>query len=254
VPRMVRRPTDVQPWCGYTEHTADIEDNQILAWTLQAIGRSGLCSDRVRPVVRRAFHDLQGLVSLVPFSPTDCVNRNYNRLNDDYAPLHHLSRFFLEHIGPHHALGATPMLPFLIDMDRLFELFVAEWLKTNLPVGHRLTAQEQVTFGKRAEVEFKIDLLLFEPNSLRPWSVLDTKYKWPKSASTDDIQQVVTYAEAKACTEAFLVYPAPIGRPLDILIGRIRVRSLVFDLQGEVGTAGRSFMSELGLQAAAAAP
>ena len=32
----------------------DIDENQILAWTLFIIARSGLCEDRVAPVVRKA--------------------------------------------------------------------------------------------------------------------------------------------------------------------------------------------------------
>ncbi len=47
--RMITTPWIVQPRCSYQEHTADIDENQILAWTLYAILRSGFCSDRVYP-------------------------------------------------------------------------------------------------------------------------------------------------------------------------------------------------------------
>ena len=41
--------------CQYHENTADIEDNQILAWTLYCMARSGFCREKVAELVRRAF-------------------------------------------------------------------------------------------------------------------------------------------------------------------------------------------------------
>jgi 5-methylcytosine-specific restriction enzyme subunit McrC len=86
---------------SYQEHTADIDDNQILAWTLWVIGRSGLCRpDRALLIVRHAFRQLQGAITLVPITAAMCVDRRYHRLNSDYAPLHALCRFSLAHSGP----------------------------------------------------------------------------------------------------------------------------------------------------------
>jgi 5-methylcytosine-specific restriction enzyme subunit McrC len=39
----IRAPWKVDLDCEFHEHTADIEDNQILAWTLYTIGRGGMC-------------------------------------------------------------------------------------------------------------------------------------------------------------------------------------------------------------------
>ena len=128
VRQAIQTPWDVRLQCHYEEHTADIEENQILAWTLSRIARSGMCTERVLPTVRRAYRALRGLVSTQPCSPQDCVGRLYNRLNDDYHPLHALCRFFLEHSGPSHEVGDRTVLPFLVNMERLYELFVAVWL------------------------------------------------------------------------------------------------------------------------------
>jgi 5-methylcytosine-specific restriction enzyme subunit McrC len=54
-------PATVNLTCAYEEHTADIADNQILAYTLWRIARSGLCTERVLPTVRRAYRALSGL-------------------------------------------------------------------------------------------------------------------------------------------------------------------------------------------------
>ncbi len=243
VQQAIQKPWDVKLNCYYQEHTTDIEDNQILAWTLFVIARSGLCSERVLPTLRQAYHALQGLVTLQPSDPDDCSGRLYNRLNEDYRPLHALCRFFLENSGPSHERGDRTMLPFLVDMDRLYELFIAEWLKANPPHGFSLKIQERVNIGET--LHFHIDLVLYEVATGAARYVLDTKYKIPKKPSNDDFNQVVTYATAQQCHEAVLVYPAPLTKPLNVRIRDIRVRSLTFSLDGDLDRAGQAFLQNL---------
>ena len=143
--QVMQKPWDVRLKCDYQEHTANIPDNQILAWTLFIIGRSGFCSENVAPKVAKAFHLLQGLVNLQPFKSSDCVDRKYNRLNEDYQTLHALYRFFLDNTGASHQQGNYSMLPFLIDMAKLYEKFVAEWLRVHLPSHLRVREQEKLS-------------------------------------------------------------------------------------------------------------
>ncbi|MCB0211631.1 MAG: restriction endonuclease, partial [Anaerolineae bacterium] len=171
----------------------------------------------------------------------------YHRLNEDYRPLHALCRFFLEQTGPLHALGDRQMLPFLVDMARLYELFVAEWLSVHLPETLKLKAQERVTIGQSHHLKFDIDLVLYDAKSDEARCVLDTKYKAPGTPANDDIFQVVAYAEAKGCRQAVLVYPTPLAQPLDETIGRIRVRSLTFGLDGNLEAAGRQLLAALAI-------
>ncbi len=239
----IQKPWDVKLTCHYEEYSGDIAENQILTWTLFIIGRSGLCSERVSPTVRQAYHALQGLVTLEPISSKDCVGRLYNRLNQDYRPLHVLCRFFLESSGASHERGDRTMLPFLVDMARLYELFVAEWLKIHLPQHLFLKFQEQVNISKT--VYFKTDLVLYDISTGTACYILDTKYKTPTQPSRDDIAQVVTYAISKDCQEAVLVYPEDLTNPLDVLVRDIRVRSLTFSLQDELDRAGQAFLQDL---------
>jgi 5-methylcytosine-specific restriction enzyme subunit McrC len=240
-----RQPGHVTLPCHYHDHTADIEDNQILAWTLYHITRTGICSERVLPLVRRAYRALQSTVEVTPFNASVCVGRLYHRLNDDYQPMHAICRFFLEQSGPGHRLGDRTMLPFLVNMTRLYELFVAEWLKTHLPSYLRLKVQEKVDIDATGSLHFRIDVVLYDVATGMTRRVLDTKYKTPKQPSTDDVSQVTTYAIAKNCPQAVLVYPVPLTRPLDETIGNIRVRSLTFALDGDLERAGERFMAGL---------
>ena len=245
VRQAIQTPWDVKLECHYEEHTADIEENQILAWTLSRIARSGMCTERVLPAVRRAYRALRGLVSIQPYGPRDCVGRLYNRLNDDYHPLHALCRFFLEHSGPSHEVGDRTVLPFLVNMAGLYELFVAEWLKAHLPHNLLLEVQEQVDIGEGEVLTFTIDLVLYDAETGEARCVLDTKYKAKEKVDPRDVAQVVAYAEMKGCSEAVLVYPAPLSSPLDELVGNIRVQSMTFSLKGDLEEAGQSFLRRL---------
>lgn len=241
----IRTPWDIRLNCHYEEHTADIEDNQLLAWTLLTILRSGMCTERVLPTVRKSYWNMQSAITPVPYNSEACIGRLYNRLNEDYRPLHALCRFFLDHSGPSHQIGERLIMPFLVNMARLYELFVAEWLKSHLPSLISMSAQERFAIGTGGHLHFDMDLVLTDEVTGTTVCVMDTKYKTPSSPDPKDIAQVVTYAEAKRCREAILIYPNTLSHPLDAAIGNIRVRSLTFSLEGDLEQNGLAFMQSL---------
>jgi len=225
--------------CDYEEHTVDVPDNQILAWTLWCIARSRICGKRVQPLVRRALRAVQATVTLVPTPSSACVGRQYDRLNEDYAPLHALCRFFLENSGPTHQSGEEPMAPFLVNMARLYEQYVAESLRRQLPPPWALRAQETVVHGAGGDaddgarggthggVQFIIDLVLYD-GAGTAHAVLDTKYRPLQRAAAADVAQVVAYAQSKGCRRAVLLYPQPPSPPLDVMVGDVRVQTMPF--------------------------
>jgi 5-methylcytosine-specific restriction enzyme subunit McrC len=242
----VRDPARVTLPCCFEEHTADLEDNQILLWTLTRVLECGVCTELSLPYVRQARRAMQSFSSMTPFSGESCVDRLYNRLNDDYSPMHALCRFFLEHTGPTHRAGDRRMLPILVDMDRLFELFVFEWMKAHLPAGLSIQPQVTVAFEMGQQVTVRIDITISENATGRTCHVLDTKYKAPDQPAAADIEAVVAYAVAKDCNEAVLIYPGILPHPIDGHFGTdIRVRSVVFDLEGDLEAAGLCMLNAL---------
>ena len=238
-----------QPWrtavpCQYDQFSADISDNQILATTLHQIAHTHICRGEVQTAVRQAYRALKGTVSAVAIDMPEVISRVYTRLNQDYQPMHALCRFFLEHSGPSHQKGDHKMIPFLVNMARLYELFVAEWLKANLPPPWRVKAQEKVHIGANNELQFEIDLVI-EDSEGHTRYVLDTKYKTPDKADNADINQIIAYATAKKCQEAVLIYPTPLPQPLDIHLDNIRIRTLTFSLAGDLEKAGERFLITL---------
>jgi 5-methylcytosine-specific restriction enzyme subunit McrC len=236
---------EMQIPCDFHEQTLNIDDNKILAWTMFTLTRSGLLTARVAPAVRAAYRALVGAVSLTPIGIQILVGRTYHRLNQDYRGLHALCRFFLDNYGPQHIAGDQAMIPFLVDMARLFELFVAEWLRVHLPDDYLLRAQERVEIGDSGDLHARVDLVLYERTTGRALAVLDTKYKTPAHPTPEDVFQVAGYADLKGCREAYLVYPARLKQPLDIRVGDVRVRSLVFELEGKLDDAWTRFLQQL---------
>lgn len=243
VQEIIKKPWDVKLQCTFQEHTADIIDNQILFWTLFHIGHSGFCSDKVSQIVRKAYHAMQGMVSLQPCNSKDCIERNYHRLNNDYYTLHQLCRFFLDNTSPSHEIGKNTTLPFLVNMARLYEMFIAEWLKENLPPDLKLETQEKIIIDNNTY--FKPDLIIYDLHTLKAKYILDTKYKNPENVSNDDLYQVVTYAVSKHCSEAVLIYPTVLNNSFNQYIGNIKVRSLTFSLNENLEDAGNAFLKLL---------
>jgi len=240
--RRLERPWSVELECAFEEHTADIADNQILAWTLGCILRSGICSSRTRPRVRRAWRMLDALTLRRPVAAGECLGRLYHRLNDDYRPLHALCHFFLENTGPSHRVGDHEMLPFLISMPYLFERFLYAWLRRALTEEYEIAWQETVAVGESERLHFTIDMVL-KDRSGSVLAVIDAKYKTPDRVATTDFNQVFTAAHLHGCRRSFLVYP----KPLDYRgkVGDVEVSTLCFELGGDLDAAGHGFLEEL---------
>ena len=240
----LRSPWDPRLTCEFQEHTADIEDNRILTWTLFCIAQSGLCRPETLPTVHAAYRGLRSLTDLEPSSPHDCLGRCYERLNEDYQPLHALCRFFLAHSGPQFKAGEHKMVPFLFEMPKLYEMFVAEWLQSHRTTRARFHPHYRVSVDRAAGMSFDIDLVLEDENG-KPQCVLDTKYKLSQTPEEGDVAQVLAYALSIGCKQAVLVYPARLSRPIDIVVGDIGVRSASFILDGDLEAAGCEFLAEL---------
>ncbi|MCA9959090.1 MAG: hypothetical protein KC443_08650, partial [Anaerolineales bacterium] len=136
------------------------------------------------------------------------------------------------------------MQPFLVNMARLYEQFVAAWLAAHLPYPWRLKAQDKVQLGEQGELQFAVDLVIYDEQG-RARMVLDTKYKAPQQVAHADLNQIVTYAQAKACREAALVYPAALAQGLYARLPNVTVRSLVWPLDTELEEAGQQFLQML---------
>lgn len=234
--------------CHYEELTADVEENAVLLWALHVASRLHLSREEVRQQIRRAYRNLAGDVTLQPKTAHDCVGRLYNRLNDDYKPMHGLCRFLIEHTGPSIDIGSQQFLPFSIDMAQLFEAFVAEFLAQKLPQNLKIDIQYHARLTANADLSFRIDLVVRDRMSGEPLSVIDTKYKISGQPAESDIQQVVAYAVELGVSRAYLVYPFEIKHPIEAKVGGIRVSTLGIDLRSPLAQIWSALLPLIGVQ------
>lgn len=230
--------------CEFEDHTPDLIDNRILFWTLLHISRADLKREEVRLLVKKAALTLSDIVRPTEILPSDCLGRFYHRLNQDYEPMHGLCRFFLENQGPGISRGQRGFTPFLVYMPGLFESFVAEWLRTNAP---RFAVEPRyvVSLNPSGSIEIRIDIVLRDPIASSVLAVVDTKYKRAKEPSTQDLFQVVGYAETLQTHTAILVYPSIEIRQEPIRTGQIVVYPISFDLAADLESSGRRFLANL---------
>jgi 5-methylcytosine-specific restriction enzyme subunit McrC len=232
--------------CQYEEQTADLQENRILMWTLHQVRRQSLGRESVRRELDLARRALAGTIALSHVSASDCIGRLYDRLNSDYAPMHGLCRFILEQSGPGIAHGDRSFMPFELNMRSLFESFVAEWLRTNLPAGLAAKCKYNARVNANFEMRISVDILLVDEKTQEPIAVLDTKYKLSDRPYETDIHQIAFYANEIGVRNALLVYPAPAEQMLRINHGKnVRLGSLVFNIGMPLNHAGEAFLESL---------
>lgn len=240
----LRQPARLALPCSFEERTPDVIENRVLLWTLNKVLRTGLADDDLQRDARSAHRELQSNVELSAMRPEDIDAIAYDRLTQRYQEAHRLCRLLLDAAGPLPENGAVRTVPFLLDMPKLFERFVARWLSANLPPNLELRTQERNAVGDADQVEFVIDLVLYERDG-GPVCVLDTKYKTDGMPAANDVAQVGYYALLKGCAQAGLVYPRSMQREWGGASGPVETFRATFDLAVDIEVAGEKFLASL---------
>lgn len=225
--------------CRYDEYLTDILDNQILAAAL------ALCGKRVRnPGITLRIRRLQKIFFEACSSEGVDFRKArqdvyYYRMNEVYREPHQLAFLIADGLGVSDLYGGQSLrsFAFLLDMNRLFELFVAKWI-THLFQGSHVRVLRQkkdwsIIRNAADEAPFKSvipDLLLESRSPQISRLPVDAKYKIydERHVSSSDVYQSFLYAFAYGSRKqdylpsAFLIYPAPAagGTPTRLHIRR----------------------------------
>lgn len=249
-PKAARSPAKVALPCIYSHYTVDIPDNQILLWTIHQLihlKRNLMLKDTTYEKLIQTDRALRGMISHQKFSAQDCCDRYYDRLNQDYETLHALCRFFLEATSAGYQQGNHQSIPFLINIDKLYEKCVALAIARNLSrQDFLLKSQESYSFAQH--YEYQIDLVLykcFSDAENQAVAVLDTKYKVPEKPDNADINQIIAYAHFKAAKHAILIYPESLKKPINYEINGIKIQTLTFSLNEHPDQSGKNITRQL---------
>ncbi|HWP50001.1 MAG TPA: hypothetical protein VNM22_22795 [Candidatus Limnocylindrales bacterium] len=239
-------------YCQYAEATPDVLENQILKFTTALLFLPAYHHTDLVEKLKANYKHLNG-VSWVPVWAEDVSRIAYNRLNQHYKSVLSLCELFLQHISIRNYTGDIPFFSFLLDMNRVFERFVAGALREKLAdyPSLSLSYQESRWLDRGATRSFSPDLILYEKDD--PILVLDMKYKrnndptqrsgnsmelprdpflsFQKDPDSEDIYQILVYCQSLGVKTGVLLYPEPIDQELETWYG-VTVQTWGVGLQG----------------------
>lgn len=228
-------------YCRYTEYSWDVPENRVVRQVVRLLAGLGL-----PPKLRHRLRTLDSVMEEVTpgqYVAGDLNRFVYNRLNDDYRPIHRLCRFFLEAMSPSDRSGPFNFQGFLLDMNRLFERFVTQVLKAQVPAPFTVHAQASTSLDLAGEVCLRPDLLIRHGHD----TVLvgDCKYKRIETGEHrhHDLYQLLAYCTALDVSQGLLIYPqhlAPVATGIAVRNSGVSMFEVVIDLSGDLTTLSAS--------------
>lgn len=192
------------------DYTADVVHNRILLWTLHRLSRLPWRSPFLNQHVRRV-EQVFAEVLLSPVQDSDFDSIVYTRLNDAYLSRHRLARLLLQMHSIEGSQGLHNFNSWLLDMNQLFELFVAHYLEEYIDEDAalrsllRIELQERVVLDPQRDEDVYPDITI--KHGSRSLLVLDTKNKILKHRpDNDDRRQMREYANILHLEDAWLIY------------------------------------------------
>ena len=243
--------------CRFDEQTTNTPDNRmILAALIVAARRVSHGPTAAR--IRRLLHLFEEACVLDEFDLRSArASLSYHRLNGHYRRAHQLALILLDGLGIEdlYARGDVHRFAFLLDMNRLFEDFIARWVGLLLiGTSHQATAQRRDRSilwnadSDRPHGTIIPDLLIDAPGLAGSLPV-DAKYKLYDNGdiSNADVFQTFCYAQAydlaqgDAVPSAVILFPsersAPPTHRLQIRTAGGRVQATIFAVGIEISAA-----------------
>jgi 5-methylcytosine-specific restriction enzyme subunit McrC len=221
----------------YDEYTEDIMENRLLKAAIARLGRLRLRSTEVRRSLRAFDLTLAG-VQAEEYDARHLPEIIWTRLNERYRPAVDLARLILRATSFDVAHGGVRATGFLVDMNKVFEDFVALALRDELRLSERVFPQGSRGHTLRLDLEGRITLLpdISWWDAGRPIFVGDVKYKRLREdeVKNADIYQVLAYTIAADLPGGLLIYASGEREPAVHTIVHLgkRIEIVTLDLRG----------------------
>jgi 5-methylcytosine-specific restriction enzyme subunit McrC len=204
--------------CDYEPFIYDNKVNQTIKYCTRL-----LLSQTRLPENQRLLQDTLFVLDEVedlPIAVSNIETVSFNPFFEDYTSVMQTCKSILEHSifsnSPYYMSQWTMLFP----MEYIFEDFVAGFLERHFSDKWIVEYQKSDLYLSDRPRAFNLqhDILLTERNKSEKKRrlIIDTKYKLrnpeykkdiKKGISQDDMYQVLSYANKRACTEVFLLYP-----------------------------------------------
>lgn len=209
----LNRPDKV--FCGFSELTPDILENQIIKFTLFHLSRCTFIDNTLNSRLLTLYKKLDNVELKLPTANT-FHSITYTPLNMHYKRVINLCELLLRDSSIDiETIGQKSSLSYLVNMDKFFEKFVGNFLEDKLGKQNvKLQRKAYPEIGNKNNVALYVylDIQLFHNNS--PIMILDTKYKdYKDKPEEEEIAQMVLYSNSTGIKQCVLVYPG-ISKPM----------------------------------------
>lgn len=197
-------------YCSYSELSSDITENRIIKYTLHYLSQCYFPNESMNAQLLRYYRRLDE-IDLIPVSTESFGSIEYTPLNEHYRTIITLCELFLRDSSlDQEKIGEKTTISFLIDMNKLFEAFVANLLIEKLE-GYEVDTQK-IIYPELEGSRFKIILDLLISKNGKPILILDTKYQeFLDNPKEDHIYQLYYYCSNTDVKDCCLIYP---GQPI----------------------------------------
>jgi len=207
-------------YCAFSELSPDIVENRIIKYTLDFLCHCNFSDEEIESKILSCYNKLN-YISLTSIPLDVFQSIQYTPLNSHYKNILTLCELILKDSSiDGELIGDRTVKSFLIDMNQLFEKFVANLLKERL-TSYEVESQK-ISYADTAEKRFKLipDIIIKNQNK-KSLFILDTKYKnLDKLPEKEDRNQVTSYSLFERVKDIGLLYSGiksePILNPIEM--------------------------------------
>jgi 5-methylcytosine-specific restriction enzyme subunit McrC len=215
----LRRPGEVSPLaCSFDEFTPDVFENRVLLAAIDRLRRVPAMPAPLRADLGRLLPRFDE-VAVTTVDDEAIDSWAPNRLNAHYEPAIRLAAIILRNLTLANRVGATAGGSFSVDMNALFQRFVADRLRRALRRSLVVVEEPSVPLVRNRRLTMLPDLVLRRPTrgGLKSADVYvgDVKYKLTGgSARMPDYYQLLAYTTAMGMDEGVLIYAQDDDSPI----------------------------------------
>jgi len=205
VEEFARRPwSAAEPQCRFDDFTADIVENQLFRCTLQAMLSWPQLARHVRREALRVLGRFDG-VSDTP-ATKHAAPLPITRLNEHYEDAMRLGRLVLQAMSLSHEAGDQQANSLMVDMDDLFQRWIAQELDLRLAPEMRIERDEDVWLDEGRALTMAPDLVVRRGSEVV--LVGDAKYSMGADGyvASRDYLELVAYTSAMGLPTGLLVH------------------------------------------------
>jgi 5-methylcytosine-specific restriction enzyme subunit McrC len=218
----------------YDELTADGACHRAIKATAESLLVSPLLDAEVRAALHRALAGFAD-VSSMPLSASLWDAAATERMPEEYRPLLDLCRLLTDSLMPADAAGPMPAPSFLLDLERVFERYIARGIVAAFARSRKYTVGVQVSHtvtridSGLPDVTVRPDVTMDRAG--RTVVVVDTKWKrWRGSAEPGDLYQMLAYGTTLDAERVALVYPGKRWRACEYRFAHTPLRLTIYVL------------------------